>query len=145
MKKLFIAFVLSIFCNLLLAQDGGTPQQKVADLVQLGKEKADNGNWNDAVNTYTSALQQDPKNADAYHNRAIARFNLKDYRGALMDYSKAINVGTSIGADCVGAAYYGRGQCYYALGMKDKACLDFVKSSELGNSDGTGAVQNFCN
>jgi hypothetical protein len=57
-----------------------------------------------------------------------------------MDYSKAIYLNN---AD--GASYYGRGMCYYMLGMKDKCCLEFTKATENGNNDAVQAIQSYCN
>jgi tetratricopeptide (TPR) repeat protein len=145
MKKLILLFAL-LFSNAITAQETKQSPQELSQMsLDAGLNKANNGDWTNAINDYNTALIQDPKNAAAYYNRAVARFNLRDFRGAIMDYSKAIYVGTSTNADCVSSAYYGRGQCLYQLGQKEKACMDFVKSSDLGNQDGTTAVQNFCN
>ena len=35
-------------------------------------------------------ISEEPKNLDAYFHRAIAKNDLGDYRGAIVDYSKII-------------------------------------------------------
>jgi tetratricopeptide (TPR) repeat protein len=145
MKQLLLILTILLTLPLFSQENKPTPHEQALTSLSEGMEKASSGKWTDAINDYNNAIALDPKNADAYYNRALARFNLQDYRGALMDHSRAISIGTSTGADCVSAAYYGRGQCFYQLGQKDKACLDFIKSNDMGNADGANAMQNYCN
>ena len=37
-------------------------------------------------------MEINPKDADAYYNRGIAKGDLKDYYGAISDYTKAIEI-----------------------------------------------------
>ncbi len=68
-----------------------------------------------------------PANANAFYCRANAKFMLKDYRGALADYNKAIefNPGKTM-------AYYNRGFAELRLGDKSASYADFSKARELG-------------
>jgi tetratricopeptide (TPR) repeat protein len=43
-----------------------------------------------AIPEYTKAIQLDPDNFDAYHNRAICYYNLKKYEKAISDFNKSI-------------------------------------------------------
>ena len=38
------------------------------------------------------AIDVDPRYADAYYNRAEAKYVLLDYQGAISDYTKAIEI-----------------------------------------------------
>ncbi|MGZ4059780.1 MAG: tetratricopeptide repeat protein [Bacteroidia bacterium] len=135
-----------VFTNIIFAQEiAQSGDEKSTNFVNQGLDKASQNDWNGAINYYTLALQQNPKNAVAYYDRATARYNLKDFRGAFMDYSKAINIDPYSSSDYVAGSYYGRGLCFQYLGNKEKACLDFTKANELGNPDAANAMQVNCN
>lgn len=50
------------------------------------------GNYEQAVQDYTKALQVEPGNSYAYYNRGITRDRNGDYQGAVEDFSHAINL-----------------------------------------------------
>ena len=65
-----------------------------------------------------------------YNTRGEAYRLLKNYRQALDDYNKAIQINSG------NASFYqNRGKCYDALGDKEKARADFAKAKELGWED----------
>ena len=47
-----------------------------------GVEKHNAKNHQGAIDYYTKALEIDPQNADAFHNRGAAKDDLEDYQGA---------------------------------------------------------------
>jgi tetratricopeptide (TPR) repeat protein len=146
MKKLIFLFGSIIYCNIFFAQEiTQSADEKASVFVEQGQEKANKNDWNGAINEYTLAIQQSPKDAIAYFYRATARYNLKDFRGAFMDYTKAINIDPNNSGDYIAGSYYGRGLCFQYLGNKEKACLDFTKANELGNPDAANAMQINCN
>src|SRR4051812_36838993 len=119
MKKLLFIFGILLITTTVSAQTSSeSPEQNSLSLTRSGEEKADNGDWNGAVNDYSTAIIQNGKNAVAYFDRAKARYNLKDYRGAFADYSRSINVDAGKNSSFIPAAYYGRGMCLYTMGMK---------------------------
>lgn len=142
MKDIFL-LALFLFTFNLLAQNDMSSEEAALALQEQGLEKAAKSDWTGAIADYTNALSKDPKNVTAYYYRAIARKSIKDYRGAVADYSKAIylNKDDSI----IAASYYERGECYYSLGNRSNACMDFNKASGIGHQDATIAVQNYCN
>ena len=146
MKKIILLFGFTLLVNAFFAQEiTQTSDEKATQFINQGQEKANNNDWNEAINQYTLAIQQSPKSAIAYYDRATARYNLKDFRGAFMDYSKAINIDPYNSGSYVAGSYYGRGLCFQYLGNKEKACLDFTKANELGNPDAANAMQTNCN
>ena len=50
------------------------------------------GNYEQAVQDYTQALQVEPTNSYAYYNRGITRDRHGDYQGAVADFSQAISL-----------------------------------------------------
>ena len=129
---------LSLHC---FSQSGTkSPEEESAQALETGKAKADNNNWEGAVNDFSNAIAYYGRNQEAFYRRALARQNLKDYRGAIMDYSKAIYLNNNDAA-----SFLGRGICYWFIGMKEKCCADLSKAESVGNSDATQAIQNYCN
>ena len=76
----------------------------------------------------------------AYKNRGIAKKKLQDYRGAIADYTKAIELNPYLAE-----AYNNRGFAKLKLGQKDSACLDFSKAGELGLAKAYELIKKYCN
>ena len=112
--------------------------------------------------------------ADDYFNRGNSKYDLQDYRGAIADFTKAIelkpnnadiyfNRGNSKQklqdrrgciADLTKAieidpnyadAYFYRGLAKFTLGQKNSGCLDLSKAGELGHEDAYEAIRKVCN
>jgi tetratricopeptide (TPR) repeat protein len=88
-------------------------------LMQMGKWYYINGNFNEAVNMYTRAIQIKPDYAAAFNNRSIV-YSSVDLIKAIADSTDAIRLRP------FDAAYYlNRGKKYSALGEHEKAVADF--------------------
>lgn len=77
------------------------------------------------IEFFTKAIELEPKKLDAYFYRAIAKNDLGDYNGAIVDYSKIIV--TEPDAD----SYYNRGNSRYSLKDFEGAKSDYKKAVEL--------------
>ena len=77
------------------------------------------------------AIELNPNFAEAYSNRGLAKYNLGDNQGAIVDYNKAIELNPNF-AD----AYYSRGNSYQQLGEKQQALADFREASRLYQQQG---------
>ena len=112
--------------------------------------------------------------AEAYNNIGVAKERLQDYRGAIADYTKAIEINPNY-ADTYGNrgnakerlqdyrgaiadynkaielipnyanAYNTRGLAKAALKDLDGACLDWSKAGELGSSGAYDLIKKYCN
>ena len=109
-----------------------------------------------------------------YFNKAVDKDELKDYRGAIEDYTKAIELNSEYSnaylgrgsskpnlQDNTGAiedytkaieldpnysdAYYNRGLSKNSLNDKNGACLDWIKAEELGDVDAYDLIKPYCN
>ena len=78
--------------------------------------------------------------AEGYFDRGNTKEDLQDYRGAIQDYSKAIELDPS---DAY--AYNNRGVAKYNLNDIDGACLDWSKAGELGYYDAYDNIKEYCN
>ncbi|GAA3609604.1 hypothetical protein Q4Q39_17040 [Flavivirga amylovorans] len=83
---------------------------------------------NEKINLFTKVLELDSKNLDAYFYRGIAKNDLGDYHGAIVDYSKIIVLKPD--AD----TYYNRGNSRYSLKDFVGAKNDYSKSFELDST-----------
>jgi tetratricopeptide (TPR) repeat protein len=83
-----------------------------------------------AYELFTKAIDADSSLATAWFFRANNRFNKKDLKGAIIDYSKAIGLKPDY-AD----AYANRGNVFFSQGLRDKACQDYLKAEQLGKEN----------
>ena len=60
------------------------------ELFTAGVDKSRQGDFSAALKDFDQALQLDPNNADAYGNRCVARYKLRDKQGAIKDCQKAV-------------------------------------------------------
>jgi len=92
----------------------------------LGKELAQKGNHNKAVEFFNLAIERDPKNNIAFSNRSNSRLALGDVIGAVVDIQQAIRKdGTS------SWAYKVRGLISVEKEDMRRACFDFRLANEL--------------
>lgn len=110
---------------------------------------------------------------EAYHNRALAKTNLKDYEGAIIDHDKCISI-DSTNADffygrarakyflrdykgCIidnsiviklnpsfGLAYLKRGLVNVFIGNKVDGCKDLIKAKELNAKNAKEIMNEYC-
>jgi len=89
------------------------------------------GNYHDAIEETTKALDLNPWYMKCYEVRARAELNIEDYFGALKDSNKAIKLKNDYPK-----SYEIRGYAY--LGLKDIPCAksDFAQAAELYKDNG---------
>jgi tetratricopeptide (TPR) repeat protein len=93
-------------------------------------------NYSGALQDLSVVLKFEPNNAKAILRIGECRQNLKDYNGAIIEYTKylalqAKDYPRSFG---VSAAYSNRGQCKYNLQKNQEAILDFDKALNINNN-----------
>ena len=57
----------------------------------LGIKKADNGEYEDAINEFTKVLSQNPNDVNAYFSRATLKVRIGDIEGARSDFKMSEN------------------------------------------------------
>jgi len=127
----------------------------------------------DKYKTYDKYISLEYDFINSYFYRGLSKFALKDFRGALNDFSFVtkidnsdanayMNVGlclielnrheeailplsTSIEIDNKSAySYYLRGISFAMTGKKERGCSDLSKSGELGYEEAYNAINHFC-
>jgi tetratricopeptide (TPR) repeat protein len=89
-------------------------------------QKLRTGDLQGAVKAYSTAISQNPKNADNYVNRGIAHNELGQNPQAIADYTKALE----LKPDLV-LAYYNRANAYSQLKQYKEAIADYSKIISL--------------
>ena len=85
------------------------------------------------------AIELNPKDAAAYHNRGIAKQKLGDNQGAIEDYTKAIELVPEYAL-----AYNNRGLAKQKLGDKEGACQDWRRAVDLYDKDAGDLIKKYC-
>lgn len=75
-----------------------------------------------------------------FYNNGLAKGQLKDFSGAIIDYTKAIEINPKFED-----AYYNRGKTKILLGLKDSGCLDLSKAGEFGYEKAYDLPKEYCN
>lgn len=84
------------------------------------------GQYQQAIEDYNKALEQDRDFAKAYNNRGLAYGNLGKYQLAIEDFSVSVRKNNR-----EPMAYFNRGNVFKALGDYQKAIEDYSKAIEL--------------
>jgi len=97
-----------------------------ADLVQTGIDKFSIGDYEGAIADYTSAIEANAKNENAFYNRGLVYLRLGKYSEAEADFAKALELKPDLAAAMVGL-----GNSKLNLGFADEAKNLFNKAIEL--------------
>jgi len=87
MKK---SFLLVLLASLLTNFIAHSQIESFPDLMEMGVKQSNLGNYAMAQAAFTKALALKPDDAIAHYNRAVTKANLKDNRGAINDFDKAL-------------------------------------------------------
>jgi tetratricopeptide (TPR) repeat protein len=64
-------------------------QTSAKEYFDLGCEKSKQQDFAGAISEFDKSIAINPHFGDAFANRGLARFHMKDYRGALKDFEEA--------------------------------------------------------
>ena len=92
-------------------------------------EIAKRGEYEEAIKAYGRAIALDPRFADAYYNRGVAKIRLKEFREAIEDFDRAIELNPD-DVHC----YLNRGVARNHLRQFQEAIEDFDEAIELDRS-----------
>ena len=91
-----------------------------------GNAYSEKGNFDAAIQDFTTAIELDPENDDVYYNRGNAYSEKGNFDAAIQDFTTAIELNPE--NDDV---YYNRGNAYSEKGNFDAAIQDFTTAIEL--------------
>lgn len=122
MKKLSLT-ILSLFVALV-----GFAQlpANVSELLRRAEEYQNNSQWEEAIALYSQVITVDAGSEEAYRGRATSREQLKDFQGALTDYSLFLELHPDH-YDVLLA----RANARFRLGQYEKARADYLRLLQL--------------
>ena len=122
-KGKFIVLVACVVLTTILLVGCVSPAQ---EHLNKGTAYLDQGEFDEAIEEYTEAIELDPNYTTAYHNRAFVYSEIGEYDKAIADLTKTIELDPNYAR-----AYYGRGLMYESLGKKAEAIADFEKCIQV--------------
>lgn len=96
-------------------------------------------NYRKAKEDFQTTLSMDGANADLYVKLAFLKQQDNDLKGAIEDYTKAIEFNPKFSAP-----YYYRGLIYLQVLLRDKACADLKKAADLGHPLALRQYDKYC-
>lgn len=84
------------------------------------------GQYSESIDAFSKAIELEPRNADAYGNRAVSYSRIGNYQKAIEDFNKAIEINPNLAE-----AYGGRGFAYDNIGNNKQAIVDYTKAIEI--------------
>ena len=93
---------------------------------EKGYSSAFSGNYNDAINAFSKAIEMNKNYAAAYNNRGYSYNNLGNNNQAIQDYEKAIEINPENDV-----AYFNRGVAYGKLGKDNQAVENYDRAIRI--------------
>ena len=113
--------------SMLLEKERQEQKQMTAwDYRRQGNRYYNSGQYAKAVESYSAAIDMQPKTAQFYNDRGCSYSFLEEYNSAISDFDKAIELDPKFAS-----AYNNRGYAYNDLEEYDKAIPDLDKAIEL--------------
>ena len=84
-------------------------------------------NFDGAVEDFTTVIELNPNNADAFHSRGLIRLNQRSYYEAIADFDQAIVLNPKFQL-----AFLNRMEAKESIGDIGGACEDAKKAKKLG-------------
>jgi tetratricopeptide (TPR) repeat protein len=125
-----LVFLIVPFC--LAAQ---TPQKRAIEYFEAGELAYNSGRYEDALGQFNLCLSADAGFYEAYTSRAATKERLKDWAGAIIDYSVYLEKFPN-----QREALFSRGLARYQAGQYQGASEDFIQFLETPSSEETQAI-----
>jgi curved DNA-binding protein CbpA len=113
------------------AQRDRSPQAQQTRLYEQGIIRLQEGNYEQAIATFSQALEHRDDFAAAYNKRGLAYYRLGNAAAAVKDLNRAIELKPGLNE-----AYYNRGLARFKLGSGQGAIADYTKAIELNPNYG---------
>jgi tetratricopeptide (TPR) repeat protein len=129
LQRISILFLLNLlFITAVIAQDA-TP-----NYLELGITQNKTGNYADALRNFSIEIEKNIANPNpvSFYNRGFAKYNLKDFRGAILDFDKAIELKPTYFE-----AFIARGQSYSMQDNHKVAMNDYNEAIRLNPLEAT--------
>ncbi len=111
-------------------------KKKAMKLFEVGNDKFSNNNFSEAIDYYSKSIIYFPSYSGVYSRRAAAKIELKDYEGAIEDYSHYISLELNEESPSMllYVIYELRGKAKLKLGLIKEAEKDFLEAKFSSHS-----------
>jgi len=99
------------------------------DWYEKGNQAYQKGDYEEAIQYYTQAIDLQPNNSEAYNARGWSKYLLKQYQGAILDATKSLQINPKH------YTYHTRGAAYIEMQHYNKAIQDLTKAIQLYPED----------
>jgi tetratricopeptide (TPR) repeat protein len=104
---------------------------RLAELLARGRDRYEEGKFEEALEAWSEAVRLDPKSAIAHNNRAAALIELGRYQEAIEACSDALNAQPDYAI-----AHMTRGEIYAKLGNRDAVMREYMSLNALDEQMG---------
>ncbi len=136
MKK-HLHYLIIIVLALFIMSSCVNKKKEAAKLIEAGKIRSDNSDFEGAVRDFTKAIEYTPENPKIWYLRGNMYVNMLKITEALKNFNKAIELD-----DRYADAYFNRAYVYFILKEKDKSCADYLMSAKLGKENVEDKLRN---
>ncbi|GHB54495.1 tetratricopeptide repeat protein [Persicitalea jodogahamensis] len=130
-----------VVCTLVAICLGACFRSPASEFILKGREMAKRKDFIRAIEAYDDALRSEPKNMEAYYFRGFAKYEIKDYEGAMEDLTLLVKSGIRIERDKYQYVFNTRGIANYFLGNNEAALRDYSAAISI-NPNFTDAYGN---
>ncbi len=138
-------------CAFYMEDNGEAALKDLHKALQLNKEDANSlllrgiikgemSRDSDGLADVEEAMRLKPDIVNGTISYAVLLHGAGRYEEAIVKFTEVIDSGSELIE-----AHYFRGDCWYNLNNKEKACEDYRTSAELGDKDSQFIVRNYCN
>lgn len=128
--------LLGMFMNDLEGTEALYVKQQRPEIESHGEN---NPNFNEALDNYKKALENDSEMSFAWYNQAYARSLTANHWEGVQDFSKAAEIKPDFSE-----AFFNRGLTFLFLKEKSKACESLGKAGELGMHAAYDVIDSYC-
>src|SRR5262245_31731343 len=102
--RMFLVSLVTVSTLPLGCESAPTERLNVEDLLVAGNSQYEQGHYQEALQSFSKAINLDPSSSRALNNRGLARAALADLDGAIADYDSSLSLPNPLAE-----AYYNRG------------------------------------
>jgi tetratricopeptide (TPR) repeat protein len=107
-------------------------QAQSYNLMELGRQKYEQGDSQKALELLDAAIRVDPNSYNVYYNRGTVLLELSRYELSIADFSQALKLNPQWGS-----AYLNRGNAWSEVGEFSKAVADYQTAIRLNPNNGS--------
>ena len=138
-EKLIIFLFLQVIVMLLIAGCGEEEKFSSEQYIKMGLDRYVEKDYQGAIRFYDKAIEVNPNNPIAFHQRGLAKGLLNDLGGALSDLDRAIELDPNYAQ-----AFFNRGLIRIKVRNAIEGCKDLETAGRLGYEKAYTEMKKYC-